>query len=110
MKKYCIIAIIALTLASCGGNKGTESETTGPEPIEKNSTGTNTTGMDSAGKSNGATTGGNTSGGLSNGTNATGTTNAGRGSSDTNAVGTNKNMGKGHSKIDSTKIIKDKKY
>lgn len=106
------MGILAFTLASCGGNRAGSYSTADSGNSQTNSTGNNTTGMDSAGRSNGATTGESTSGVLNNGTNSKGTTNAPKGSSDTTAVGTNRNIGKDSLKVDSARQKKSikKKY
>ena len=101
---------MAFTLASCGGNRAGSYSTADSGNSQTNSTGTNTTGMDSAGRSNGATTGDSTSGVLNNGTNAKGTTNAPHGSSDTTAIGTNKNTGRDTLKVDSARLKKSPKH
>ena len=110
MKHYFFTAILAITFASCGGNRTGSDATTDSGNNQSNSTGNNTTGMDSAGRSNGATTNESTSGVMNNGTNAKGTTNAPRGSSDTTAVGTNKNSGRDSLKVDSARQKKSPKH
>ena len=110
MKHYFFMGILAITFASCGGNRTGSDATTDSGSNQSNSTGNNATGMDSSGRSNGATTNESTSGVMNNGTNAKGTTNAPRGSSDTTAVGTNKNTGRDTMKVDSARQKKSPKH